>query len=163
MNPWSSSTNDMPTYRSGPRWVTKSSVSGAANSRNVPACAIAFARRDGRRSSGYDTKSRRRSPALFSSGLLAVMIGTTYPNATVSFETPAQNQMASCTHLQAAIQFPASRKQTIIAKWCSKRPARAIVPSPRAQSGSRATIGTRWLAAIAGWTSARSSETTSAA
>ncbi len=32
---------------SGPGSVTKSSVSGAANSRNVPACAIAFASRDG--------------------------------------------------------------------------------------------------------------------
>ncbi len=98
-----------------------------------------------------------------SSGLLAVMIGTTYAKATVSFETPAQNQMASCTHLQAAIQFPASRKQTIIAKWCSTRAARKIVLSLSPQSGSRTTMGMRWVAAISGCTSARSSDRTSAA
>jgi hypothetical protein len=71
--------------------------------------------------------------------------------------------MESCTHLQAAIQFPARRKQTIMAKWCSTRAASRIVLSPRPQSGSRTTIGSSWLVVISAAIRARSSEKTKAA
>ena len=63
-----------------------------------------------------DENYAREVMQLFSIGLFAVIIGTTYGNATVSFETPAQNQIASCTHLLAAIHSPANRKQTNMAK-----------------------------------------------
>ena len=43
MKPCSISTRIMPTTSSGPEWVTNSNVSGAANSRNVPACASRLA------------------------------------------------------------------------------------------------------------------------
>jgi hypothetical protein len=71
--------------------------------------------------------------------------------------------MASCTALQAAIQLPASRKQTIIAKWCSTRAASRTVLSPRPQSGSRTTTGSSCAVPIAGASSARSRQTTKAA
>jgi hypothetical protein len=75
MNPCSRMTKIIPTTSSVPGPVTNRSVNGAANSRNVPAWAIAFPRRDGRRSSGYDTNMRRRTDGLFTSGCSPSSLG----------------------------------------------------------------------------------------
>ena len=64
------------------------------------------ARGAGRRDSGGT--SARRSQAKRVTGLLLVITQTTAGKWWFSFETPAQNQSASCTALAPAIQLPAS-------------------------------------------------------
>src|SRR5262245_43225053 len=80
-----------------------SSTTGIVYSMNVPACAIVVARREGRRSSGYDAKSRFFSAA-GASGPLFTMNMMTDGKWWLSFEVAAQNQMAHHTTLQAEIQ-----------------------------------------------------------
>src|SRR5690349_376613 len=93
MKPWKQViTQSMAAVRAGCP-ATSGSVKPIEYSTAVPPCAIAAASREGRRSSGYDAKSR-----LFSqrgkNGPLLIITMITDGKWPLSFEVAAQNQIA---------------------------------------------------------------------
>ena len=143
----------------GPGPVTNSSVSGAANSRNVPACAIALARREGAQVVGI----RDEQPPPQRRALQQRVVRRHDRDDVAEGDRElrdARPEPDRELHRLAGRRSSSrrSRKQTIIAKWCSTRAASRIVLSASPQSGSSTTIGSSCAAPISGATSARSSE-----
>src|SRR5439155_15135689 len=87
--------------------VESRSTTGIEYSMQVPAWAIVTARREGRRSSGYDTKSRRFS-AFGKNGPLFIITMMTLGKWWFTFEVAAQNQIAHQIALQAESQIPSA-------------------------------------------------------
>ena len=115
MKPWSPSIIARPSrVRSPPE--ASPSTTGMASSMKVPACARRVATADGRRSLGNERYMRLRTNSKGSTGLLLTITPTTAGKWWFSFETPAQNQSASCTALAPEIQFPAKRKQATVVR-----------------------------------------------
>ena len=83
----------------------ESSTIGIAYSVAVPMCAMKLASREGRRSSGYATKSRRLTHD-GKKGPLFIITMITDGKWWLSFEVAAQNQMQAQISLHAEIQTP---------------------------------------------------------
>src|SRR4029450_12561621 len=83
--------------------LTDRSTTGIMYSVNVPECAIMTAMREGRRSSGYEAKSRCLSH-FGKNGPLFIITMITDGKCWFSFEVAAQNQIAHQTALHAESQ-----------------------------------------------------------
>src|SRR5262245_61561434 len=103
MNPWKQAITTSIVAVSAGFALESSSPTGIRYSTTVPPCAIAAARRDGRRSSGYHVKSRFFSHA-GKNGPLFIITMITDGKWPLIFEVAAQNQIAHQIVLQAEIQ-----------------------------------------------------------